>query len=286
MASTDQPDRDPDSSGEAAFADPKQAVLDFWDEASCGEAVLLDGLTREDYLEAAARRYELEPYIKEFAQFEAGEGKRVLEIGVGLGADHQLWAQSGARLFGIDLTPRAIEHTARRFDWLGLSSTLQCGDAERLDFDDASFEIVYSWGVLHHSPDTPRAIKEVHRVLTPGGVAKIMIYNKYSVIGLMLWLRYGVLRGRPFRKLADLYAQYLESPGTKAYTVAEAEVLFADFEQVEIETVLTHGDLLTSQAGQRHTGPLLDLARKIWPRWLIRRVAPRAGLFMPITARK
>ncbi|MBW2291237.1 MAG: class I SAM-dependent methyltransferase [Deltaproteobacteria bacterium] len=286
MASTDPSGSEPSGSGEAALADSKQAVQDFWDEASCGEEALLDGLTREDYLEAAARRYDLEPYIREFAEFETGAGKRVLEIGVGLGADHQLWAQSGAQLFGIDLTPRAIEHTQRRFDWLGLSSTLQCGDAEQLDFDDGSFEIVYSWGVLHHSPDTPQAIKEVHRVLAPGGVAKIMIYHKYSVIGLMLWLRYGLLRGRPFRKLADLYAQYLESPGTKAYTVAEARELFADFRQVEIETVLTHGDLLTSQAGQRHTGPLLDLARKIWPRWLIRRLAPGAGLFMLITAHK
>jgi hypothetical protein len=76
--------------GGDALADSKQAVQDFWDEASCGEDLLLGGLTREDYRAAAARRYELESYILEFAAFETGAGKRVLEIGVGLGADHPL----------------------------------------------------------------------------------------------------------------------------------------------------------------------------------------------------
>ena len=113
-----------------------------------------------------------------------------------------------------------------------------------------------------------------------------MIYHTWSLIGLMLWLRYALLRMRPFTSLKTLYARYLESPGTKAYSVSEARQLFAAFSDVRIKTVLTHGDLLSSDAGQRHQGMALNLARKIWPRRLIRRLLPNAGLFMLIEARK
>ena len=168
----------------------------------------------------------------------------------------------------------------------GLQSNLRVGDAENLDFHDDSFDLVYSWGVLHHSPDTPKAIAEVHRVLKRGGGARIMIYHKWSMVGLMLWLRYALLAGRPWRNLRSIYAAHLESPGTKAYSVAEARRLFAAFGEVRIRTVLTHGDLLESGAGQRHGGLALSLARRIWPRRLIRYLFPKAGLFMLIEARK
>ncbi len=73
-----------------------------------------------------------------------------------------------------------------------------------------------------------------------------MIYHKHSLVGYMLWLRYGLLAGRPLRPLSDIYANHLESPGTKAYTVDEARTLFRKFAEVRISTVLTHGDLLES----------------------------------------
>ena len=94
---------------------------------------------------------------------------KVLEIGVGLGADHHQFAAAGAELFGIDLTERAIAHTQHRLTVFGLKSDLAVGDAENLNFPDESFDKVYSWGVLHHSPDTPKAIAEVWRVLKRGG---------------------------------------------------------------------------------------------------------------------
>ncbi len=254
----------------------KQQVHDFWNRASCGEELYLAEQDREGYRTQAEARYALEPYIAGFAGFDEAKGLRVLEIGVGLGAD----------LYGIDLTERAVEHTRRRLDAFDLISTLAVGDAERLDFADNTFDRVYSWGVLHHSPNTPKAIAEVRRVLKPEGHARIMIYHKWSIVGLMLWVRYALLGLKPWLSLRDIYSRYLESPGTKAYSVAEARALFADFSQVEIRTVLTHGDLLESGAGQRHRGALLTVARKIWPRWLIRRVLPGAGLFMLIQAVK
>jgi len=264
----------------------KQEVHDFWDQASCGEQLYLSGDGQDAYRKQSRIRYELEPYILEFAAFDAAKGQEVLEIGVGLGADHQCFAEQGAHLHGIDLTVRAVEHTRRRLSSLELQSDLRVGDAENLPFDGDTFDLVYSWGVLHHSPDTPQAIREVYRVLKTGGVARIMMYHRWSFVGLMLWIRYALLRLKPFTPLSAIYANYLESPGTKAYSVAEARRLFGQFSQVDIKTVLTHGDLLASQAGQRHGGALLDWARKVWPRRLIKACFPRNGLFMLITATK
>jgi SAM-dependent methyltransferase len=264
----------------------KQAVLEHWEQASCGEDLYLRSATRAGYREQARRRYELEPYIEEFADFAAARGRSVLEVGVGLGADHERFAAAGAQLCGIDLSPRAVEHARRRLAASGHESRLLVADAECLPFADGVFDTVYSWGVIHHSPDTPAAVAEIHRALRPGGVAKIMIYHRFSLVGYMLWLRYALARGRPWMSLDRIYASYLESPGTKAYSRAQARALFAAFARVRIETRLTHGDLLESQAGQRHQGRLLGLARIVWPRALLRRFAPGHGLFMLITAVK
>lgn len=264
----------------------KKAVHNFWDKASCGENLYLHGLSKEHYLEQSKIRYELEPFIKDFAEFYKYRDKKVLEIGVGLGADHEQLIKAGAIVYGIDLTKRAVKHTKQRINVMELNSELQIGDAENLHFKDKSFDLVYSWGVLHHTPDTQKAIDEVFRVLKNGGEAKIMIYHKHSFVGYMLWLRYALIKLSPFTPLTEIYNKYLESPGTKAYTVKEALDLFNKFKDVKIKTILTHGDLLTSSAGQRHKGLLLDVAKNIWPRWIIKKYFYNHGLFMLITANK
>ena len=264
----------------------KTAVAEFWNKASCGEDLYLSGQQKENYETQARVRYELEPYILEFADFKNSGAKRVLEIGVGLGADHQEFAEAGAELFGCDLTERAIQHTSKRLKLFGLHSMLRQVDAEALPYEDESFDLVYSWGVLHHSPDTPKAVDEAYRVLKPGGQARIMIYHRHSFVGYMLWLRFALLRCRPFTSLDTIYSRHLESPGTKAYSIPAARRLFGRFREVSIQTVLTHGDLLSSLAGQRHKGVILGVARKVWPRWLIRTFFPGRGLFMLIRAAK
>ena len=160
------------------------------------------------------------------------------------------------------------------------------GDAEALPYADACFDLVYSFGVLHHSPDTPRAIEEVRRVLKPGGRARIMIYHRASLTGLMLWSRYALLAGQPLRSLDDVYAQHLESPGTKAYSVREARELFRRFSRARAHVQLNHGDLLMGEVGQRHRSALLALARRLWPRRALRLLAPQLGLYLMIEATK
>lgn len=265
----------------------KSAVRDFWDEASCGEVYATGTSTREYYDSHSNTRYTLEPYIIDFARFSEGLDKDVLEVGVGMGADHLEWAKSQPRsLTGIDLTPRAVEHTSKRLAVFEFQSDLSVGDAENLPCDDESFDLVYSWGVLHHSPDTQAAIDEVYRVLRPKGSARIMIYHSPSLAGYMLWIRYGLLTGHPFRSLNYIYANYMESPGTKAYSVKEARSLMDKYSNVRVLVQLSFGDLLEGEAGQRHHGVLLTVARKLWPRWLLRRLFSNFGTLLLIEATK
>ncbi|MBK6545954.1 MAG: class I SAM-dependent methyltransferase [Saprospiraceae bacterium] len=265
----------------------KQLVYDFWNEASCGEKLYFKGESEiEKYANQLTRRYELEPMILNFAEFEKHKEKKVLEVGVGLGADHQMFAQNGANLSGCDLTDRAIALTQRRLSLLGLNSNLTVADAENLPYENESFDTVYSWGVIHVTPDTQKAANEIYRVLKTGGTGRVMIYHRHSMIGYMLWLRYALLKFKPFRSLDYIFYHYLESTGTKAYTINEAKSLFAKFKDVKIETALSHGDLLSSEAGQRHEGLILSIARKIYPRQLVKRWFSNHGQFMMIYLKK
>ena len=271
----------------------KQAVHDFWNKESCGEIYFSElekdqyaELNRKEYEHQAKIRYELEPYILDFADFQNYKQKKVLEIGVGLGADHQKFAEVGAELTGVDLTPRAINYTRKRLEICGLQSNVEVADAENLPFDNESFELVYSWGVLHHSPDTKKCISEVFRVLKTGGKAKVMIYHTYSFNGYFLWVRYGLLKGKPRTSLAEIYDKHQESPGTKAYSIKEARDMFKQFENVEIKTVLTHGDLFTARRMTNGHPILYRVLKVLWPRRIIKTFFKSHGFFMLIEATK
>jgi SAM-dependent methyltransferase len=265
----------------------KDAVRAFWQDAACGESYAAGETLQQALARHATVRSRLEPYIPAFADFQSARGRDVLEIGIGMGADHVEFARHQPHsLVGLDLTERAIGYTRARLRFAGLLSELQCGDAEHLPYPDESFDIVYSWGVLHHSPRCDVAVEEVRRVLRPGATAKVMIYHRRSFVGAMLWLRYGMLTGHPRRSWSALFATHLESPGTKAYTRSEAGQLFDRFAQVSIHTELSPGDLLASTVGDRHPTSGLGLAKRMWPRWLVSRLGRRAGLYLLITATK
>ena len=264
----------------------KDDVRTFWEKASCGGALYLEEDSIKGFQNQSEKRYALEPYIIDFAAFDAWKDKRVLEIGVGLGADHQRFAENGAILYGIDLTERAVRLAKERLRLFGLHSTIEVGDAEALRFANSSFDLVYSWGVIHHSPNTKQAAGEILRVLRPGGKFRVMIYHKFSFVGYMLWIRYALLKLKPWMSLAEIYSKYLESPGTKAYTTSDAKKLFGGASRISCRTVLTHGDLLTSDAGQRHRGLMLTVAKLVWPRRLIQMFFPNHGLFMLIEGEK
>lgn len=269
---------------EAAAA--KERVRDYWEAAACGERYG-HGEGRDFYSAHAKTRYRLEPYIRQFARFHDGAGKDVLEVGVGMGADLAEWASAGPHsLIGVDATSSAVAHARQRLSLSGLDGSLTIADAESLPFKGNSFDLVYSWGVLHHTSDTAGAVEEVFRVLRPGGVARIAVYHSFSVVGLMLWIRYALLRGRPWYRFSQVYADFLESPGTQGFSAGEARRMFRRFSQVEVRRQLSFGDLLLGDVGHRHDGWLLRLGKKIWPRWILRRVGNAAGLYLLVDAKK
>ena len=161
---------------------------------------------------------------------------------MGLGTDHVQFARAGADLHGIDLTERGVELVRRRLELEDLSSDLRVADAEALPFADDSFDIVYSWGVLHHTPDTARAIAEAVRVTRPGGRLCIMLYSRHAWVSYGLWLRHGPLSKRPLRSIADVLHHHMESVGTKGFTRRELSRMLAGVEDLRIQKVGTPYD--------------------------------------------
>lgn len=258
----------------------KDDVRQFWNSNPCGSRYLQSG----DNFETHARaRYSLEPHISGFAQFASAQGLKVLEVGVGMGADYLEWLKAGALVTGVDLSSESIERARRRAEICGFSPDLHVADAEHLPFPDNSFDILYSYGVMHHSPHTAQCLTEALRVLKPRGQARIMIYHHASLVGIMLWLRYGLLKGKSLRR--TVY-DHLESPGTKTYTHAEAHSLMSEFSNVSMRQVFSPGDLLLNQPSARFRSPIYRWIWRLYPRWLMEKLAHRLGLFLLISATK
>jgi SAM-dependent methyltransferase len=248
--------------------DSKSRIQTYWERKPCGSkhASAPEG-DPEYFAQVERRRYELEPFIPRYADFEGARGKRVLEIGVGLGTDFVRFARAGAKMTGIDLTQRSIDLVTRRLKLEQLDGDLRVADAEALPFEDGSFDRIYSWGVLMVTPDTPRAVQEAIRVLRPGGELCAMVYARRSWVAFGLWARYALLVGRPRRSLAEVVSNHMESPGMKAYTEPEVRDLFTGLEQLRIERVGTPYD-------RRVAGPLARLTGR------------RLGWFMVVRGRK
>jgi ubiquinone/menaquinone biosynthesis C-methylase UbiE len=258
----------------------KDKLADFWNAEPCGTRYLGE---KSQFAAHARARYQLEPHIFDFAGFASARGLRVLEIGVGMGADYEQWLQSGATATGIDLSSASLERARRRCELAGLVPDLHLADAENLPFASESFDIVYSYGVMHHSPETARCLNEAWRVLKPGGEARIMLYHHVSLTGIMLWLRYGVWRAQSIRRCVY---ENLESPGTKTFTRGEVFELMRHFENITIDQVFSPGDLLLHQPSARFGGRFYQLLWKLFPRPLLRRVAKPWGLFLLVRGNK
>lgn len=119
-------------------------------------------------------------------------GRQVLEIGCGMGCMAMNWAKAGAQITAVDLNAVAVEQTRRRFDLYGLQGRIQQADGNGLEFEDNTFDYVYSWGVLHHSPDLGRSLQEMMRVLKPGGEFALMLYYRPSI---MYWVSIRLFEG-------------------------------------------------------------------------------------------
>jgi ubiquinone/menaquinone biosynthesis C-methylase UbiE len=224
----------------------KSEVRDYWDSEACGTWFTdKEKFTKEYFEEIEKARYEIQPEIRPFAEFDKFPGKRLLEVGVGAGTDFLQWVRGNTIAYGIDLTDEAIEHVRHRLDVYGLKAEqLVVGDSENLPFEDNFFDVVYSWGVIHHTPNTDKALQEIIRVLKPGGIAKIMIYHRHSLLVYLFWVKHALLKGKPWLSFSDVLWHNMESIGTKAYTVKELKQMLSrsDVEILEIKPVLTYYD--------------------------------------------
>lgn len=252
----------------------KERVRAFWQAHPCGTKFTDAEMgTREFYELTEEHRYAKEWHIPAAAQFERARGLRVLEIGCGLGTDGAQFAKAGAIYTGVDLTDAAVDLARRRFELFNLAGDFRTADAEKLDFADESFDLVYSHGVLHHTPDTVQSVKEVHRVLKPGGRAVVMLYHRDSYnyrINIRVLRRAGAhllkterglklvhhLTGEPVESLREharnlkedarsylapdeFLSQHTDGAGNplaRVYSHREARELFKDFAEVETAT--------------------------------------------------
>jgi len=264
----------------------KRQVAAHWEAEPCGTRGIATSDRRAFFRAIDREREAQEPFIREFAAFDSARGRRVLEIGVGAGSDYVKWLRGGARAIGVDLTAKATALTRERCVLEGVVPALSRTDCEALPFLDDAFDVAYSYGVIHHSPDTRKAVAEIRRVLKPGGVARVMVYHTPSITGVVLWIVHCLLKLRPWRSPRWAVANHLESPGTKVYTVREARALFGAFSSVRIRTVLGTGDLLLMRRSKKYESALARLAWRLYPRWAIRLAGDRFGLGMLIEAVK
>jgi ubiquinone/menaquinone biosynthesis C-methylase UbiE len=158
-----------------------KAVQAFWDANPCGSRLSDEPERREYFAEIEAKRYSHESHISQIARFGDFKGKRVLEIGTGIGTDGLQFQTNGARYVGIDLTLAGQRLAKEQFGLAGCESNVMVGNAEILPLAGDYFDHIYSFGVIHHSPSTETIVNEMFRVLKPGGTFCVMIYNRSSI---------------------------------------------------------------------------------------------------------
>jgi ubiquinone/menaquinone biosynthesis C-methylase UbiE len=239
--------------------------------------------TREFFEAVERHRYqEYAPWMPEMMGFKEFAGANLLEVGCGMGTDLLQFARGGARATGVDLTPRSIEISRQHLLLYGERGDFANADCERLPFADESFDVVYSNGVLHHTPDTAGAVREIHRVLKAGGQTRVMLYHRRSFgFWVQVILLHGILRGEFLRgnSAADIMSKYVEvnegggRPLVKAYSRREARKLFSMFSEVKVQV-------------EQLTRPELYIIGRIIPEKLFRCLRQTLGWNVIVSARK
>jgi ubiquinone/menaquinone biosynthesis C-methylase UbiE len=222
--------------------------ISFWENNSCGvEFSKSEKYSLEYFEEIEKYRYLTEPEIFSFAQFTRFHGKKVLEVGYGAGTDFIQWIRAGARAYGIDITKEGYNNLENRLKVYNLKAEdVKISDCENIPYPDNFFDLVYSWGVIHHTANTPRALEEIIRVCGYNGKCKLMVYNRHSLNSLYLWIKKALLKGKFWKSFSWCIYNFMESKGTKAFTKKEILEMLKNMpvHDIKINTILTFYDRL------------------------------------------
>jgi len=164
-------------------------VKAYWDRRPCNVRHSPREIgTLQYYDEVEWRKYFVEPHIPRFAQFDRWCGRRVLEIGCGIGTDAVNFARAGADYTGLELSQTSLALAQKRFEVFGLNGTFYLGDAEHLSevMPSKGFDLIYSFGVIHHTPNPRLVIAGAHELIRPDGELRIMLYAKNSWKAMMI----------------------------------------------------------------------------------------------------
>lgn len=217
-----------------------EVVKTYWDERPCNIRHSPKPVgTREYFDEVEARKYFVEPHIPRFAQFERWRGKKVLEIGCGIGTDTISFARHGAQVTAVELSECSLEIARQRARVYGFGDRIQFfpGNAEQLAtfVPVKPYDLIYSFGVIHHTPHPERVIEQMRHYARSGSTIKIMVYHRYAWKVLWILLAYG--KGQ-FWRLDELIARHSEAqtgcPITYTYSPREVRRLLNGFEVVDM----------------------------------------------------
>lgn len=202
-------------------------VQEYWNRQPCNYNHSNKEVGSKEYFdEVEKRKYFVEPHIPGFADFDSWSGKKVLEIGCGIGTDSTNFMRAGADYYGIDLSKESLKLAKQRFKVFGFDpNRLQSMNAEKLDsfFEENTFDLVYSFGVIHHTPEPEKIIQSIQKVLKPNGTLKIMLYAQDSWKSYMIEV-----------DLDQPEAQY-GCPIANTYTNEEVLQLLDGFSEIKIE---------------------------------------------------
>jgi 2-polyprenyl-3-methyl-5-hydroxy-6-metoxy-1,4-benzoquinol methylase len=206
---------------------PIDEVRDFWNKRPCNIRHSKKAVgSREYFDEVEARKYFVEPHIPAFADFPRWKGRRVLEIGCGIGTATISFLREGALVTAVDLSDQSLELARRRADVYGLAdnATFVEADAERLSqaIPPQPYDLVYSFGVLHHTPHPDKAIDQLRAFVRSGSTLKLMMYHSRSWKVFWAVLRYGGGRFWDWRRIIARYSEAQTGcPVTYTYTKNE-----------------------------------------------------------------
>jgi 2-polyprenyl-3-methyl-5-hydroxy-6-metoxy-1,4-benzoquinol methylase len=224
-----------------------------------------------------------EVFFDRLMPFPELEGRRVLEIGCGMGLHTEMLVRAGAQVTAADLTETAVEATRKRLELKGLEAEVVQTDAERLPFDDDSYDFVWSWGVIHHSACTTRIVRQIARVLRADGECRVMVYNREGTPAFVVYLRDYLLKGAFLRGQTYDETLYRFTDGFTAryYPREQFEDLFRGFfEHVATEVCGQVADALPLPRQLRH------LALRFVSDTYLRGAQAKRGNFLFLKARR